>query len=359
VGRSGAPPAWTGVVSAKAPATAVVQNDVPAVVSLGQTGYFRTAYAPALWAPLAGRFMELAPADQLGLLYDSNALGLAGRAPLGNFLDLVLHAGPSADPVVLMTLVRELASLDEDYRGDPGQAAFRAFARARLAPVLAQVGWDPRPGEPANAALLRSRLLAALSQFDDPGVIAEARRRFAAWLADPDSLSGPTRRIVVAIVAEHADAAAWEALHARAKAELDTTEKTRLYEHLGDSHDPQLARRALDLALSGEASPSDAPGIIGAVAEVYPDEAYAFALQNRAKVEELLEPTSRVSFFTRLASGSRDPAMPAKLDAFARTIPPSTLGEVKKAKAAIQRRREIIETRLPEVDRWLTAHRAG
>ena len=51
--------------------------------------------------------------------------------------------------------------------------------------------------------------------------------------------------------------------------------------------------------------------------------------------------------------------MPAKLDAFARTIPPSTLGEVKKAKAAIQRRREIIETRLPEVDRWLTAHRAG
>ncbi|MDE2488156.1 MAG: M1 family metallopeptidase, partial [Alphaproteobacteria bacterium] len=159
VGRSGAAPAWRGVVSAKAPATVKVaapsKAGGPLVVNEGQTGYFRTAYAPGLWKPLSGDFMRLTPDDQLGLLYDSNALGLAGRAPLSNFLDLVLNAGPSADPVVLMTLTSELAGLDDDYRGQPGQAAFRAFARSRLAPVLAQVGWDPRPGEPANAALLR------------------------------------------------------------------------------------------------------------------------------------------------------------------------------------------------------------
>ena len=359
VGRSGAAPAWRGVVSARAPASVPATGPGPLVVNLGQTGYFRTAYAPALWSPLAADFMRLAPDDQLGLLYDSNALGLAGRAPLSHFLDLVDHAGPGADPVVLMTLTRQLAGLDDDYKGLPGQAAFRAFARARLAPVLAEVGWDAKPGEPANAALLRSRVILALSQMDDPGVIGEARRRFEAWLANPDSLAGPTRRIVLAVVAEHADPAAWDALHAKAKAEIDTAEKTRLYEHLGDSHDPALARKALELALSGEPSASDAPGIIGRVAEVYPDEAYAFALQNRARVEQLLEPTSRVSFFTRLASGSRDPAMLGKLDAFAKTIPPSTVGEVKKAKAIIERRREIVEKRLPELDRWLKEHRQG
>jgi aminopeptidase N len=359
VGRSGAAPAWRGVVSAKAPATAAVAGGGPAVVNFGQTGYFRTTYAPQLWGPLARAFMTLAPADQLGLLNDSDALGRAGRAPFGRFMDLAAEVGPGADPVVLMRLAEQLDALDDDYRGLKGQAAFRRFARSRLDPVLAEVGWDARPGEPANVSILRGAVLGALSDMDDPAVIAEARRRYAAWLADPDSLTGPTRRTVLTIVARHADAAAWDQLHARARTELEPAEKTRLYDDLGSAHDPALARRALELALSGEPAVNDAPGIIARVAVRYPDEAFSFALRRRARVEEMLDPFSRVFFFTRLADGSRDRAMLSRLDAFARTIPPSTRGEVEKAKAAIERRREVIDKRLPQIDRWLARRQAG
>jgi hypothetical protein len=50
--------------------------------------------------------------------------------------------------------------------------------------------------------------------------------------------------------------------------------------------------------------------------------------------------------------------MPAKLTAFAATVPPSARGEVAKALASIAYRMEVISKRLPEVDRWLAAHPA-
>jgi aminopeptidase N len=246
--------------------------------------------------------------------------------------------------------------LDDLYNGQPGQAAFRAFGRARLAPALARVGWDKKPGEPDSDALLRSTLLAALSQFDDPGVIAEARRRFAAWLAEPASLTGAQRQTVLTIVAGHADAAAWDQLHALGQKATDITDKTRFYADLGRSHDPALADRALALALTKDPSPTDAPEIVSAVSNVYPDKAWAFVIAHRAQVEALIEPTSRTSYFTGIASDSLDPTMPAKLAAFAATVPASARGEADKALAAIRYRQEVVTRRLPDADRWIAAH---
>ncbi|MET0272701.1 MAG: M1 family metallopeptidase [Phenylobacterium sp.] len=352
VTSSGSP--WVGVVSSARAEIAPAQG--AAVVNAGQTGYFRTAYAPELWARLAPQFGKLAAADQLGLLYDSRALGEAGYAPMSDFLALTRHAEPNADPIVLKTLAEQLDALDAYYEGRPGQAAYRAFARARLDPVLARLTWEPKAGETDNDALLRKTLITVLGDLGDPAVIAEARRRFAAYLADPANLSGATRQTVLAIVAANADAATWEQIHQLARASKDVTDKTRLYSYLGASHDPALADRALTLALSGEPSPTDAPELIGAVAGVYPDKAYDFALANRGKVETLLEPTSRSQYFTRLATGSHEPAMVGKLEAFAKTIPASSRGEVDKALASIRFRLAVIDGRLPDVDRWLAGN---
>jgi aminopeptidase N len=204
--------------------------------------------------------------------------------------------------------------------------------------------------------LLRRSALLALSQFGDPDVIAEARRRFAAWLADPASLRGTARQTVLAIVAAHADAATWDRLHALGQQATDITDRTRFYAYLGASHDPALADKALALALTKDPSPTDAPEIIAAVAGVYPDKAWSFAMAHRTEVETLIEPTSRTAFFGRLASGSHDPAMPAKLTAFAKTVPPSAAGEIEKASAAVRHSLDVARHRLPEADRWLAAH---
>jgi aminopeptidase N len=355
-GPAGAKPGWEGLVTAAAPKTVPNPGGGTLVVNAGQTGYFRTAYAPALWARLSADFMRLAPSDQLGLLRDSQALGEAGLGKLSDFLALSRHATAEADPIVLRTLATQLSTLDHSYDGAAGQAAFRAFVRARLDPVLASVGWDAKPGETPNMALLRTAVLETLGQVDDPQVTAEAHRRIEAWLSKPDSLTAETRRVVLAIASAHADAQVWEALHAKARAERDPTQKERYYAYLGASHDPALARRALDLALTDEPGPTLTPEIVSQVSRVYPDLAYDFALAHRTQIEPLLEPDSRVSFYPRLAAGSREAAMLGKLDAFAATIPASTVGEVRKAEAQIRHRREVIDRRLPEVTAWLAAH---
>ncbi|WP_231754728.1 M1 family metallopeptidase [Phenylobacterium sp. CCH9-H3] len=345
---------WLEVVSAGAPKT--VPAATPAVINAGQTGYFRSAYSPALWASLAPTFARLPAADQLGLLYDSRALGEAGLAPMSDFLALARNAPADADPVVLEALAGQLGALDWLYGGRASQPAYRAFARGRLAPIAARLGWDAKPGESDNTAVTRRAVLVQLGEMGDAATVAEARRRFDAWLKDPATLSGAARSTVLSIVAANADAAAWEAIHAKAKASKDPTDRARLYGYLGASEDPALADRTLSLALSGEPQPTEVPGLVAAVAGAFPDKAYDFAMANRAKLEAFLEPTSRITYFAQLATGSRDPAMLDKLAKLKATVPASTRGEVEKAEAAVRYRLGVIRDRVPEMDRWLAAN---
>ena len=330
------------------------------LVNAGQAGYFRTAYDPALWRPLAQRFARLAPADQLGLIYDSRSLGEAGVAPMGDFLDLAARVDPAAEPLVLSALVSQLTALDDHYEGLPGQAAYRAFALSRLRPVLARLTWDAKPGEPDNAAIARAAVLKAMGRFGDPAVIAEARRRFAAFRADPASLTGSGRETVLAVVARQADAATWDQIHALALAAAQPVEKARLYRLLGAAQDPALADRALVLALKGEPPATVVPALIRAVAQVHPDRAFEFALAHRDAVESTLEPTSRSSFIASLATGSRRRLTAERVEGFAAlALPASAQAEAAKAVSAIRFRAEVIERRLPEVDRWLAARPNG
>ncbi|HZZ68250.1 MAG TPA: M1 family metallopeptidase, partial [Phenylobacterium sp.] len=241
---------WRVVVSSAAPVSRPAPAGATPLLNAGQTGYFRSRYAGELATRIASAFPLLQPEDQLGLIYDSLALGQAGYEPMGDFMAIAKSAQAASDPVVLKALTQQLAAVDDLYERQPGQAAFRAFARARLEPVLARLGWDAKPGEPDNDALLRTTLLTTLGRLDDPAVVAEAKRRFAAWLAAPDSLTGATRQTVLRIVADHADAAIWDQLHTLAQSATDPTDKTRFYRYLGVSHDPALADRALALALT-------------------------------------------------------------------------------------------------------------
>jgi aminopeptidase N len=347
---------WRTVVSNTAPASRPAAPGATPLVNAGQTGYFRSRYSGELAARIAAAFPLLQPEDQLGLIYDSLALGQAGYEPMGDFMAIAKSAQAASDPVVLKALTQQLAAVDDLYERQPGQAAFRAFARARLEPVLARLGWDAKPGEPDNDALLRTTLLTTLGGLDDPAVITEAKRRFTAWLAAPGSLTGTTRQTVLRIVADHADAATWDQLHTLARSATDPTDKTRFYRYLGASHDPALADRALALSLTNEPPATDAPELITGVAENFPDKAYDFAVAHRAEVDAMVEPTSRTTFIAHLGGASREAAMPAKLTAFATTVPASARGEVSKALASISYRREVIAKRLPDLDLWLAAH---
>lgn len=325
------------------------------IVNAGQSGYYRTLYAPKNFAPLAAGFGKLAPIDQMGILADTWSLGLAGLQPGSDFLDLAVATPLSADPQVWGKLAEVFDSINGLYATDrTRQKVFAGFAFGRLAPVMAQVGWNPRAGEPDTVANLREQLIGALSSLGDSATIAEARRRYAAQASDPDAVPGPLRKAILGVVARHADGATWDALHAAALAEKSPMVKDHLYHLLASPLERTLAQRALALALTDEPGATNSAAMLARVADAHPDLAYDFAVANIGKVNERVDATSRSRYFPRLASHSGDPAMVGKLNAYAdANLAQGSRREVETTISDIKFRIKARAERLAAIDAWL------
>jgi aminopeptidase N len=328
------------------------------LVDAGQTGYYRTLYSPKGFAALTADFSKLAPIDQLGLMVGTWALGLAGRQPASDYLDLVAATPLDADPQVWSGITFTFSQINGYYKNDPArQQQFARFASARLAPVLAKIGWDVRAGEPEPNANLRERLIGGLSALNDPAVIAEVRRRYAARDSDPAAVPPVLRQLVLRVVAQHADTATWDALHAAALAEKSQVIKSQLYVLLASSNDEALAKRALALALTDEPGASNSPAMIARVANDHPDLAFDFAVAHLQQVAAMIDHGSASRYYPRLADASADPAMIDKLTAFANAnLAADAHRDTDTTVADIKYRIKIRHERLPAIDAWLATH---
>jgi aminopeptidase N len=329
----------------------------PLIVNYGQAGYYRTLYSPALLAAITRGYARLRPLDQIGLLADNWSLGLAGYQSPGVALDLVAAAPENANPKLLGRMANMLASINGMYAGDAAhQAMVARFAAAKLGPAMRRLGWAPRAGEPANDAVLRAQLIATLGGLHDPAVVAEANRRFAA--NDPSVTTGPLRQTILGIVAVNANQSTWERLRQMARTERNPLVRVQLYQLLGAVGDDALARRTLDLALTDEPGATNSSQLIGTVAGGHPDLAFDFAVANHGRVEQLVDASSRSRFVARLGAGSADPAMIAKLNAYAEAhMTAQSRGAVDQAIASIRDRVRVRTDRLPDITRWLEARR--
>ncbi|MGQ0798845.1 MAG: M1 family metallopeptidase [Pseudomarimonas sp.] len=336
-------------------ATMTLPGCGPVLVNAGQSGYFRTLYPEAQFAALRDPFVNLSSLDQLGLMSDTWALGLAGLQPASDYLDLAVATPLGADPQIWGNIADRLNILDDYYRGDAArQATFRAFATKHLTPVLARVGWDTLDGESDPVAILRLQLISTLARLGDADVIAEARRRYAAQATDPTALPVPLRKTLLAVVARHADAATWEQLHTAALGEKTPLVKDELYRLLASTRDEVLAKRALELAITDEPGPANSTRMISVVAGQHPDLAFDFAIVHIAEVNSMLNAMRRTSYYAYLGSGSLDPAMVSKLRAYADAhLAAGSRRDTETAIANVIYSQSVRDLRLPVIDVWL------
>jgi aminopeptidase N len=339
-------------------ATLMVPGCGTLLVNAGQTGYYRTHYAAQPFQALTAAFATLAPIDQLGLMTDTYALGNAGLQPASDVLALAKATPLTADPQVWGQIAAVFNGINDLYQaGSPEQKLFATFAIDRLAPVMTQTGWLAHDGEPAPVTNLRETLISVLSQLGDPAVIAEARRRYAAQASDPTAMPPALRKAIMRVVARHADAATWDALHSAAMAEKTPLVKSQLYDLLGSSEDAALAQRALQLALSGEPGATDSPSVISRVSVEHPDMAFDFALANLDKIDSMVDSSSRSRYLPRLSARSFDPAMPAKLTAYANSkLAAGSRRDAETSVVGIQYRIKVRTERLPAINAWLAAN---
>ena len=227
----------------------------PLSLDAGAIGYYRVQYDPATLAIDTRAFGTLPDLDRLALLDDQWALVQAQDAPLGSYLALVEHMGGDLDARPWEQIIGALGTIEYAERGRPGHAAFAAYARARVKPVAERLGWDSKPGETPDVQSLRRQVIENLGEWGDADIIAEARRRFAAFVKDPASIAPDDRKMVLDVVGLHADAATFAQLHQLAKASTNDADQQRLYLALASAKDPKLAHEATDIALSPELPP--------------------------------------------------------------------------------------------------------
>jgi len=360
-GRQGAAQTWTIPLSVDTASgqtqrilladTATLPLNPPVLVNEGQTAYARVLYPQPAFDALLPKVADLAPVDQIGLANDSAALGLAGYAPLSNFFAIAQKLPPDADPVVWRDVVRLVLRLDHHYTDTPSRFAFRSFAHNLLAPVLTQIGEEPRPGESPNAPALRDLLTSTLGHIGDAAVIARARQLLASGGGSPDE-----QRTALDIAAETADPAEFDLLLDRARKSEDPLDKERFYESLSGVADPDLAKHMLTIALSNEVPADSTAELISEIAYEHPALVWSAAVPHLAELSSGMTHDEQWEVATAAAGELSDPARIPEVQAYIdANVPADARRPFTAAIAAIQANHRIATRVLPALDGWIHA----
>jgi aminopeptidase N len=277
-------PEYTVLSSADSGDIAAGRCDEPLRANAGNVGFYRVAYDEATFEANRAGFASLPDDDKIGMLDDRWALVLAGQARLDSYFSLVRALGDDRNPRAWEQIAAALRTIGRDERGTRGEAAFERYARSVLAPLVANIGFDSRAGDPPTLRQLRHDVTGDLGSWNDPAALAWANLQFDRIVANRDAVDPDDQSVALRIVGSHAGTTAFNRLVALVRSARDETEFRRYSAALAGVPDARLAQRVLDLALSPEIpaqAESERLTLVYAVAERHPALSYRF-LQDHA-----------------------------------------------------------------------------
>ncbi len=199
-------------------------------------------------------------------------------------------------------------------------------------------------------------MINVLGDFNDQEIITGCRQRFQKFLAEPASLAPDLRPAVFNVVSHHADEATWMKLHELGRKTTSMEEKQNYYDALTRATDPKLAKRALQIALTGELPTSRALYMVSSVARYseHPDIAWQFA---KAHMKELLAKADALGvnrYAPSLFLFFSDPIRIEELRAYAKgNLPPGSAKAVAQAIDEIEFRSEFKQRLLQQLTAWI------
>ena len=341
-------------VMAAASAVLTLPGCGPVIVNAGQLGYYRTLYPAAMLADLAKAMPALSPIDQLGLLRDQMALSGGAYQPYAPALGLLTAVPADANPLVAGQAVQTYEAMFDLLKDAPAtRARLSRLASAKWTPRLRGLGFAPRAGEPLVDDALRASLISSLGAMGAPTVIAEARRLFAQLQANPQTLDGPLKTTWLDLIARNATNAEWKQLLALARSTRGSVERANYYSLLGRTSDRDLAQRTLSLALTDEPGLTTSAAMIASVAERNADQAVMFYLDNRDRVDALVDTSGRSAYLARLAGGIDDPTVIARVEALAKAMSSDEAKPLLRTFGTMRERARSRPRAVAEIEAWV------
>jgi len=224
-------------------------------------GFYRVQHDPADRTTLLAHLTDgLTPVERLALSGDQWALVRSGKARIEAFLDVADALGEETDYDVIDGISGPLDLIDEQVTPAESetQERFRGWMAERFGPQLDRLGWEAAPGEDDPTRLRRAavvRLLGGVAEA--PPVLAEARRRLDAYLADRSSLEPNLADPVVSLAARVGDEALYERYRQVAAAAETPQERRRFLLSLASFRTPGTIRRTLAAVLTPEIPTQD------------------------------------------------------------------------------------------------------
>jgi len=201
-----------------------------------------------------------------------------------------------------------------------------------------------------------------LGGLGDTRVLAEAKRRFAAFVANPQSLPPTLRETVIHLAGLTADRSTYDTLLALARKSTITSERVRYYSAAASARDPELARATLELTLTDELPTNIVGSLINAVASSgeQPELAWEFVRTNFDKLATRQGPSFRNTFVSNFMTNFSDSARAAELASFAPAHATSG-GRIVAARAqeTILIAAELKARALPAVTAWIKQRNGG
>jgi aminopeptidase N len=322
-------------------------------LNINGAGNYRVQYDNLSWQLLLQALPRLGVEDRVNLMSDAWAFVEAGRSSASLYFGLIENLPASTDLAEREQMIEVIEFINRLLIDSPAREKFQQYARSLLRSTFETVGWQPKPGEAPIAGILRASLIKAFGDLDDSDVIADCRKRFEKYVADPASLSPDLRAPVLAVVGRYADEKTWNKLHELGLKTTSSEEKQNYYNALASAIDPKLVKKTLAIALTDELPTSRAIFLVSRVARDsgHPDNAWEFAKANMkallAKADAAGANRYAASLFTFFSDGSRADELRRYAE---KNLPQATAPEVAKAVDEIQFRAEFrhrLESQLP------------
>jgi aminopeptidase N/puromycin-sensitive aminopeptidase len=237
------------------------------LANAGAGGYYRVGYQPdAVRALATDAETKLTPAERIALQTDVWASVRVGREPVGDYLAFVQGLQSDRNRAVLQDVFSRLNYIGQYLVSDGDRDSYRAWMRQFLAPMMKDVGWEPKPGESDEQKTLRSRLFSADGRdARDPQALAEARQIADKALADPGSVDRQLAGGAFALAALNGDAELYDKVMAAIKDAKSPSQYYLYFSTLAQFSDTKLLERTLEFAISPDVRSQDALRLVTSV----------------------------------------------------------------------------------------------
>jgi len=222
------------------------------IINSGRHGFYRIQYDDNTLANLSLLIDEkiLNHVDRWSLQNDLFSHCVSGANQLQEYLDFTTSYHDEDNYITLLNLAQNLYYIYKLTIKEKFSEEIRTYAVQFLGAIFDRLGWDSKKYEKHTDALLRSFVITALGKLGDENILAEAKRRFAKFLKNKNSLAADLQEPVFALTAWQGDKKTYNKLLSLYKKAVLQEEKLRFLGAMGNFKQKNLLIETLAFSLT-------------------------------------------------------------------------------------------------------------